>query len=564
MSITRSGFFLALAALLVVGVMAFPFVSSAQSADVQALINSLLQQVRALQAQLAAIIAAQGGGGGYTTGGCQFSRDLAFGAQGNDVSCLQQLLARDPSVYPEGNVTGYFGSLTMAAVQRYQLKYALPVNGVVDYRTQQDLSSRYGGGQIIQPPPPAITNLSLTANPSSVTAGSNTIITWSSQNMTSCSVSGPNFSYNGTAGSQSTGGLYSTSTYIINCVRTDGGQESRTVTVTVVPAPTITLVANPTSVVSGQSSVITWNSQGTSSCAVTGPNFAYSGTSGNQPTGPLTSASTYTLVCNKTAGGTDTRTVTVTVEAATNLTLTASPSEVAYNGSATLTWSAQNVSSCRLVGPNRSLTGVSGSTTTGNLTADATYTLTCTKSSGGSETKTVVVEVAGKMNLTLTATPTIVAPNAVATLKWTSINATSCKLSGTGVLSDGPTSGTLTTSALTADTTFTLDCVGPGGGRETKTAKVIVQSDVEVARAINTQLKTMRNAFEDAADAAKLTKWWSETSFGAGADPTVAKVIAASAGIKAKLPVAPVPPVTEGGNYIYDNDGNTYACNGTV
>ena len=156
MSITRSGFFLALAALLVVGVMAFPFVSSAQSADVQALINSLLQQVRALQAQLAAIIAAQGGGGGYTTGGCQFTRDLAFGAQGNDVSCLQQLLARDPSVYPEGNVTGYFGSLTMAAVQRYQLKYALPVNGVVDYRTQQDLASRYGGGQIIPPPPPPV------------------------------------------------------------------------------------------------------------------------------------------------------------------------------------------------------------------------------------------------------------------------------------------------------------------------------------------------------------------------------------------------------------------------
>ncbi len=51
---------------------------------------------------------------------------LKQGSSGAAVTQLQQFLARDPSVYPEGLVTGYFGSLTQAAVQRFQAK-----NGIV-------------------------------------------------------------------------------------------------------------------------------------------------------------------------------------------------------------------------------------------------------------------------------------------------------------------------------------------------------------------------------------------------------------------------------------------------
>jgi len=46
------------------------------------------------------------------------TRALAFGSTGDDVRALQVILARDPSIYPEGLVTGYFGSLTRAAVRQ--------------------------------------------------------------------------------------------------------------------------------------------------------------------------------------------------------------------------------------------------------------------------------------------------------------------------------------------------------------------------------------------------------------------------------------------------------------
>ena len=50
-------------------------------------------------------------------------RSLKKGSQGDDVTRLQQFLARDSSIYPEGRVTGYYGELTEAAVRRWQAKY---------------------------------------------------------------------------------------------------------------------------------------------------------------------------------------------------------------------------------------------------------------------------------------------------------------------------------------------------------------------------------------------------------------------------------------------------------
>lgn len=49
-------------------------------------------------------------------------RDLAVGASGEDVMLLQRILWKE-GVYPEALMTGYFGSLTDAAVKRFQIKY---------------------------------------------------------------------------------------------------------------------------------------------------------------------------------------------------------------------------------------------------------------------------------------------------------------------------------------------------------------------------------------------------------------------------------------------------------
>jgi peptidoglycan hydrolase-like protein with peptidoglycan-binding domain len=47
----------------------------------------------------------------------------------NNVTVLQGLLATDPSIYPEGKITGYYGALTIKAVQNFQKKYGIISGG---------------------------------------------------------------------------------------------------------------------------------------------------------------------------------------------------------------------------------------------------------------------------------------------------------------------------------------------------------------------------------------------------------------------------------------------------
>ena len=103
--------------------------SAATAAELQAQAQSLLAQIAALQAQL-------GGGGTVVTGvqtdssSCPLvGRSLRRGVSGPDVTRLQQFLARDPSIYPEAIVSGYYGALTEAAVQRWQVKYNIVSSG---------------------------------------------------------------------------------------------------------------------------------------------------------------------------------------------------------------------------------------------------------------------------------------------------------------------------------------------------------------------------------------------------------------------------------------------------
>ena len=54
----------------------------------------------------------------------KFKSDLKVGSQGKEVEELQKCLAKDPEVYPEGEITGFFGNSTKKAVILFQEKYA--------------------------------------------------------------------------------------------------------------------------------------------------------------------------------------------------------------------------------------------------------------------------------------------------------------------------------------------------------------------------------------------------------------------------------------------------------
>ncbi len=57
---------------------------------------------------------------------------LDIGSTGSDVTELQTYLATNASIYPSGLVTGYFGPLTQAAVQRFQTAQGLVSSGSPD------------------------------------------------------------------------------------------------------------------------------------------------------------------------------------------------------------------------------------------------------------------------------------------------------------------------------------------------------------------------------------------------------------------------------------------------
>jgi peptidoglycan hydrolase-like protein with peptidoglycan-binding domain len=73
------------------------------------------------------------------------ARQLDIGMSGSDVSALQQFYALDSAIYPEGLVTGYYGALTAAATERFQLKNGLDVVGRVGPLTLSALNTQMGG-----------------------------------------------------------------------------------------------------------------------------------------------------------------------------------------------------------------------------------------------------------------------------------------------------------------------------------------------------------------------------------------------------------------------------------
>jgi len=107
-------------------------------ASFQDLIDKLKAQIETLNTQLQVLRQAQTEvkeTAKEVKGTLQLINQLRFGMTSEEVKHLQEILATDPDVYPEGFITGYFGRLTENAVKKFQKKICVEQVGIVGPKT---------------------------------------------------------------------------------------------------------------------------------------------------------------------------------------------------------------------------------------------------------------------------------------------------------------------------------------------------------------------------------------------------------------------------------------------
>ncbi len=113
------------------------------------------------------------------------SSTLRVGSSGAEVTRLQQFLAADSTIYPEGLVTGYYGPLTQQAVERYQCRQNIVCSGSpsttgygqVGPRTLATISG-IGGPDPTDASAPIMGNATILANSATGTPATGVTITW--------------------------------------------------------------------------------------------------------------------------------------------------------------------------------------------------------------------------------------------------------------------------------------------------------------------------------------------------------------------------------------------------
>ena len=328
--------------------------------------------------------------------------------------------------------------------------------------------------------PPVV---SFAATPTNVSDGGTARLSWSSTDALRCQASGGWSGAQASEGSFTTGPLTTSQTYVLSCAGL-GGTTTVQAPVEVAAAPppvtppsaaVTSLTASPTSIAAGGSSTLTWSATNASSCIASGAWSGAKATHGTQTVGPLNANSSFALMCTG-SGGSNSATATVIVRqptAAPTVSFAASPLSVSSGGSSTLTWSSSNATSCVASGDWTGTKAVSGSNSTGALTAGKTYTLACT-GAGGTVTRSASVSIAapGAPTLSFAAAPTSVKSGSASQLTWSTTNATGCSASG-GWTGAKAKSGTQSTGALTSGASYTMTCSGAGGS-VSQTASVAI------------------------------------------------------------------------------------------
>jgi hypothetical protein len=285
---------------------------------------------------------------------------------------------------------GSFLTATLNQMRTAQPTLLAPLPaGVTDARFYRVFVDGLTTGMHLEAASSGMPTASLSANPTSITAGQSSTLSWRSTNATSCT--GGGFSTNGAISGSALVTPSTTTAYSLSCSG-NGGTASASATVSVAsPTPTASLSANPTSITAGQSSTLSWSSTNATSC--TGGGFSTGdATSGSAVVAP-SATTTYTVSCSGN-GGTASASATVSVALATpTASLSANPRSITAGQSSTLSWSSTNATSC--TGGGFSTGGALSGSAVVTPSVTTTYTVSCS-GGGGTASASATVTVSGK------------------------------------------------------------------------------------------------------------------------------------------------------------------------
>jgi RHS repeat-associated protein len=235
-------------------------------------------------------------------------------------------------------------------------------------------------------PPP---NVDINASPESIRIGASSTLTWCSTNANTCFIDQGvgSVPLNG----KKTVTPKQNTTYTITATG-PGGTSKKSVTLSVIRPPSVTITANPKSIFLGASSTLTWSSTNATSC------FINQGV-GRVPTGGSVDVKPLqTTIYRITAtgiGGTHTANVTVNVSSPSNppfVSISAIPNEIIPGGFAHLSWSSSGGQSA-FIDNGVGAVALSG-TATVNPVNTTVYTISVT-GPGGSTGAEAIVTVKG-------------------------------------------------------------------------------------------------------------------------------------------------------------------------
>ena len=113
---------------------------AATEAQPRAQIDDLVEQVELIRMKIERGVSNSTTGSGYGPKD-NFIEPVVYGVTNDSVLFLQTILATDFSIYPSGITTGYFGSMTVDGLKKFQAKYKLPVTGTFTSEIKDVLNS---------------------------------------------------------------------------------------------------------------------------------------------------------------------------------------------------------------------------------------------------------------------------------------------------------------------------------------------------------------------------------------------------------------------------------------